>query len=78
VVAHDGHEDFVREAQKGRIEIALYDARVLVEIGHQLSKRRVFVDAVVSPLGTGFQFRRDFPLAAAGADDHAILLEFFS
>jgi len=27
VVAHDGHEDFVREAQKGRIEIALNDAR---------------------------------------------------
>src|ERR1700736_5381317 len=33
------------------------------------------MDAIVSPLGMGFEFRRDFLLAAAGADDDAVLLE---
>src|SRR5204863_6842271 len=75
VVAHDGDQDFVREAQKGGIEIALDDTGIFVEIGHQLSKRGVFVDAVTSPFGMGFQFRGDFLLASGGTNDHAILLE---
>src|SRR6266513_1931225 len=38
-------------------------------------KRGVFVDAIVSPLGMGFEFRGNFLLAAAGADDDAVVLE---
>ena len=76
MVAHDGDQDFVREAQKGGIEIALDDTGIFVEIGHQHAKRGVFVDAVASPLGVGFQLRGDFLLTSGGTNDHAILLEF--
>src|SRR5260370_16946471 len=58
-----------------RIEIALDDRGVLVEIGNQLPKRSVFVYVVASALGMGLEFRRDFLLTFGGADDDAIVLE---
>ena len=38
VVTHDGDQDLVRQAKKSRIEIALNDCGVFVEISDQLSK----------------------------------------
>jgi len=38
VVTHDGDQDLVRQGKKSRIEIALNDCGVFVEISDQLSK----------------------------------------
>src|SRR5260370_26278112 len=58
-----------------RIEIALDDRGVLVEIANQRPTRSVFVYVVASALGMGLEFRRDFLLTFGGTDDDAIVLE---
>src|SRR5260370_38324364 len=59
VVTHYGHQNLVRETQKGRIQIALNHGREFVEVGDQFAKRGVFVDAITFPLGMSFGFKRN-------------------
>src|SRR5260370_22450274 len=73
VVTHYGHQNLVRETQKGRIEIALNHGREFVEVGDQFAKRRVFVDAITFPLGMSFEFQRNFLLTLSRANDDPIL-----
>src|SRR5260370_2577826 len=73
VVTHYGHQNLVRETQKGRIEIALDHGWVFVEVCHQLTKRSVLMNAITFPLGMSFEFQRNFLLTLSRANDDPIL-----
>src|SRR5260370_6087343 len=77
VVTHYGHQNLVRETQKGRIEIALDHGWVFVEVCHQLTKRSVLMNAITFPLGMSFEFQRNFLLTLRRANDDAVFLEAF-
>src|SRR6266481_36496 len=75
VIAHDRHQNLVRQAQERRVETPLDHGRKFVEISHQFLKRSVLMDAVASALCVDFKFLRDFLLTASWADNDAVLLQ---
>jgi hypothetical protein len=76
VIAHDGYQDLVGEAEKGGIKVALDDGGKLVEISHQPPQRGVFVNLIVAALGEGREFPFDFLLTLRRADHDAVQMEF--
>ena len=75
VVAHDGDENLVGQAEERGIELALDDRRMLVEINHQSAQARILMNTVVAALGKGLQFLADFFLAPGRANDYPVRVQ---
>ncbi len=75
MIPHYGDEDFVRETEKGGIEVTLDDGGKLVEIDDEFSQRGILVDLETAALGMSRQFPVDFFLALRRADDDAVRME---
>ena len=78
VIAHDGDQDLVGEAEKCGVEGTLDYRRIFVQVGHELQEVGVLVESVAASLGVGGQFPFDLFAALAGRTMTPLAWSFFS